>query len=73
VLLFLSVELASWMPARLRGLYVSDRYLPAVPRILEEESIGLRDRTQFLKTGQSAVSSYSHDERFRVKLERYER
>ena len=34
--LFLSVELVSWMPARLRGLYDSDRYLPAVPRILWE-------------------------------------
>lgn len=36
MVLFLSVELASWMPARLRGLYDSDKYFPAVPRILQE-------------------------------------
>lgn len=35
--LFLSVELASWIPARLRGLYDSDRYLPAVARILNHK------------------------------------
>lgn len=49
MVLFLSVALASWMPARLRGLYDSDKYLPAVPRILWEVLIALREDTPFLE------------------------